>query len=157
MSPGSLRGVFNAGSHVPISRLEGQFRGVSLGLWGWVESLAWKTFVKCFHRDPAGGEIRGWNMRIHQDGLEAPVRPMLRGGEPIIFGHYVVVEVEGGVVLDYGLGRNPWYDPGQLVRDPLVALDAEGDRLLGFTTVAVGSWRVPTPSYFMLERGEIAG
>ena len=70
-----------------------------------------------------------------------------------MFGHYGLVATPAGLVLDYGAGGNPWFDPTRLVRDPLVAL-APGDpsRLLGCTLLAVGPLRVPTPSWFLLER-----
>jgi hypothetical protein len=60
---------------------------------------------------------------------------------------------ERGLLLDYGLGKNPRLDPTRLLRDPLVAL-APGDAqvLLGCSLVVAGPARLTTPSYFLLER-----
>ncbi len=157
LAPAALQAAMDRGARVPADALAGAwYRGTSLGLWSWVERLSWKTFAKVFHRD--GGALRGWNVRLHQDGLGAPPRPRTRAGRPIVFGHYAVVEDPDGVVLDYGRGANPRLDPTRMVRDPLVALDPDGAVLLGRTWLVVGARRLPTPSFFLLERaGAIPG
>ncbi len=121
-----------------------QYKGTSLGLPAWVDALVWKTFVKTFHRDPDTGGLRGWNVRLEQDGLDAPTRPMMtRKGVPKTFGHFSVIEYDGpGLLIKYK--ANP-------LRDPIVALNAgSADLLLGVSYLALG-FRVPTPSYFSLE------
>ncbi|MFT5686332.1 MAG: hypothetical protein ACI8RZ_007288 [Myxococcota bacterium] len=138
-----------------------EYLGVSLGMPAWVDALAWKTFMKTFHADPQHG-LRGWNVRLEQDGLDAPPRPMEKGGEAITFGHYaartigpddVFRDIQSGLMLDYGAGGNPWWDPAGFIRDPLVALHpGETDLLLGWSTVRLGSIRLPTPSFFALRR-----
>ncbi len=129
-----------------------QYQGVSLGLPGWVVSLTWLTFMKTFHRDPETGRLRGWNVRLRQDGVDAPCVPRQKGGEPVTFGHYEVVHApaEPGLLIDYGRGRNAAWDPIRRVRDPLVAIE-EGDAtvLLGWSWVDLG-FAIPTPSYFAL-------
>ncbi|RLB64229.1 MAG: hypothetical protein DRI90_05055, partial [Deltaproteobacteria bacterium] len=45
-----------------------EYRGISLGLPAIVEKLTWKKFKKVFHRDPATGVLRGWNVRMEQNG-----------------------------------------------------------------------------------------
>lgn len=126
------------------------YRGTSLGLPAWLERLTWKTFAKAFVRE-ADGTLRGWNVRCEQ--VEPPAwRPRRRDGVPVTFGHFVVVRAPG-VVLDYGRGGNRRGDPVGAVRDPLVALDERGERLLGRTLLAIAGRRLPTPSYFLLERG----
>jgi len=104
------------------------YRGISLGLPRWAERLSWKTFQKTFHRDPGSGALRGWNVRVEQRGLDAASVALVRRGEPFTFGPYVV-------------------------RDPIVALN-EGsvELLLGWSYVDLGLLRVPTPSFFLLER-----
>jgi hypothetical protein len=150
------------GCAVDPASLEGfEYRGTSLGLPGWVEALTWKVFVKTFHRDPGSGHLRGWNVRIRQDDPRA-LEPVLRRGEPLCFGHYRVVDpagyampvpAKGGLLLDYGLGGNRALDPTSLLRDPLVALEpGNADRLLGWSYLDLGRFRVGTPSYFLLER-----
>ncbi len=140
------------------------YRGISLGLPPWIESLTWKTFQKTFHRDPVTGHLRGWNVRIQQHGLDAPSVPMQRNGAPVTFGHYRVVSCEGcgvpsgagagaGLLIDYGLGGNPMMDPMRLLRDPLVALVPGGVQwLLGGSYLQIATLRIGTPSYFLLER-----
>lgn len=154
LSPSALRRALADGHPVDPAALDDTwYRGTSLGLWGWVEALTWKTFAKTFHHDPVTGARRGWNVRLHQDGLDAPARPLERAGVPLTFGHYAIRATDAGVLLDYGAGGNPWYDPSRLVRDPLVALaPSDPSRLLGYTCLALGGLRVPTPSWFLLER-----
>lgn len=126
------------------------YHGTSLGLPAWIERLTWKTFAKAFVREP-DGTVRGWNVRCEQ--AEPPAwRPRIKAGVPVTFGHFVVVRAPG-VVLDYGRGGNRRGDPVGAVRDPLVALDERGERLLGRTLLAVAGRQLPTPSYFLLERG----
>lgn len=151
LSPAALRARMDAGHPVRAADLpSGWYRGVSLGLPAWVDRLAWKTFAKTVHRE--GDAVRGWNVRLEQDGIGAEPRPRLRRGRPRVFGHYAVVDDGGGVVLDYGRGRGPRLDPGRLMRDPVVALRAgEPTLLLGRTWLALGPLRLPTPSFFVLE------
>lgn len=154
-----------AGGAVDPAEIEGwTYRGVSLGLPAWVDRLAWKTFAKTFHRDADTGVLRGWNTRLEQTGLDGPLLPKRRRGAPFTFGHFHVVSFDGyamprplanGLLLDYGLGANPALDPTRAVRDPIVAVDAgRSDLLLGWTYLDLGFARVPTPSYFTLERCE---
>lgn len=146
-----LRALLESGHPVdPADLADTVYRGISLGLPAWVERLSWKKFAKAFHRDPRTGALRGWNIRIEQDGLDAPWRVRTRGGRTWTFGHFAVVREHERLVLDYGAG-------GALamraVRDPLVALEAGSARvLLGRSDVALGPARLPTPSYFVLER-----
>ncbi len=122
------------------------YRGTSLGLPALLERLTWVKFAKAFQRAATG--VRGWNMRIEQDDLALPWRPKLRRGRPITFGHFDVVEQADAIVLDYHGERGPL----QLLRDPLVALDARADVLFGRSLVALGPRTFATPSYFVLER-----
>lgn len=152
------------GHAVDPASLEGwAYRGVSLGLPAFVERLSWKTFEKTFHRDPATGALRGWNVRLVQRGLDAPGEPMMRGGQPLTFGHYRVVSLEGrrlphpcgpGLLIDYGQGGNARLDVAGLLRDPIVAVNAgSSDLLLGWTYIEAGPLVLGTPSFFTLERG----
>jgi hypothetical protein len=127
----------------PADIADHEYRGISLGLPAWIERLTWKKFTKAFRRHP-DGRIRGWNVRIVQDGLDRPWRAMEKRGAPITFGHFDVVARRDGVVLDYGL-----------LEDPLVALrDGSSDLLLGRSLLDLGVTRLGTPSYFVLERGD---
>lgn len=154
LSRRQLRETFDAGRAVDPQALAGwAYLGISMGLPRWVERLSWKTFVKTFHQDPQSGDLRGWNLRLQQAGLDGPHLPLLRRGAPWTFGHYRVVQEEPGLLVDYGRGANPALDPTRLLRDPLVALDDGAcDVLLGRSLVQVGPWRLPTPSWFLLRR-----
>jgi len=141
---------------------DSRYVGLSLGLPGWVDRLAWKIFEKDFYRDPATGALRGWNVRLTQRAWQDDPEPLLKGGEPITFGHYGVAPdpgtrrpavVPGGLLLDYGAGANPWWDPVRRVRDPLVAVKpGSTEVLLGWTWVDLGLGTWGTPSYFLLRR-----
>jgi hypothetical protein len=158
-----LSELLAAGHPVRASALDDtEYRGTSLGLPSFLERLTWKTFRKTFHRDPDTGLLRGWNVRLAQRGLSAPSEPLMKGGAPMTFGHYVVIEprtiaapvgCDRGLVLDYSRGQNGRWSPLSLVRDPIVALkEDDPDLLLGWTYLQLGTHHVGTPSFFTLER-----
>lgn len=125
------------------------WRGTSLGMPAWFERATWLTFAKAFvvdEHDPR--RVRGWNLRVHQDGVGAPVRVRERAGSPWSFGHFVVRATATGVELDFGSGGER--GPLRTLRDELVALGP--DLVLGRTDLALGPVRLSTPSYFVLER-----
>ncbi len=157
-----LRDAIVHGHPIDPAELEGwTYRGTSLGLPSAVERLTWKTFQKTFHRDPATGRLIGWNVRLEQDGIDAPSRPKMRRGVPVTEWHYEVISPEGvplpegfdrGLVIDYSRGPNP---PGivRAVKDPLVALSpGSTDELLGVSYLVAMGKTVETPTYFTLER-----
>ncbi|MEO6776931.1 MAG: hypothetical protein ABI467_28600 [Kofleriaceae bacterium] len=152
-SRGELRALLEAGHPIDPTALDDtMFRGISLGLPAWVERLSWKKFAKAFHRDPATLALRGWNLRIEQDGLDRPWRARTRRGHTWTFGHFAVVRDGEHVALDYGAGRSR-IDPIRVVRDPLVALRAGSvELLLGRSDLVLGRATLATPSYFVLER-----
>ena len=56
------------------------------------------------------------------------------------------------LLIDYGQGGNPLYDPSRYLRDYLVrCVPGSDDLLLGKAYMAIGPWRMPA-SFFMLER-----
>jgi hypothetical protein len=122
-----------------------RYDGISLGLPRWLERLTWTKFAKAFARDHATGALRGWNIRIADDGLDRPWTPkQRRDGRAITFGDFTVHRgADGAVALRY---------PAGVLVDPLVAL-AGPDLLLGSTQLAVGGRRIQTPSWFVLSRG----
>lgn len=137
------------------------YDGVSLNLPKPVLALTWVKFQKVFAREP-DGSLRGWNAKIVQSPIDEPWVLAKKDGRPITYGHYRVRPASdyamprpygaGGVLLDYGLGANPRFDPTARVRDPLVALDDTSELLLGWTYLDLGLTRVGTPSYFLLRR-----
>lgn len=163
MDVDELRTLFTRGHPIDVTALEDQeYEGTSLGIPAFIERLTWAKFRKCFHRDPATGHLRGWNVRVEQNGLDAPWVATLRDGVPKTFGHYRVVDAAAyrspvahrGIMLDYALGRGSRFDPLRRLRDPIVAL-APNDVtwLLGFSYLDLGVRQVGTPSFFLLRRG----
>jgi hypothetical protein len=147
----------------PDALVDTAYLGVELSLPGWVQRhVLWKTFRKAFVRDEPGGEVRGWNVRMEQNGIDGDQRPLLRGGRPRTFGHYVVRSAAGlpwprgwtgAHFLDYGTAGNPWWDPARLGYTPLVAVN-EGSQelLLGWELFKIGPTLVQLPSYWALRR-----
>jgi hypothetical protein len=163
LSRGALMDLLTSGHPIDPRQLDDvEYRGISLGLPSMVEKLTWKKFKKVFHRDPATGVLRGWNVRMEQNGLEAGWVPLSKGGEPVTFGHYQVVDPVGhgvpkgcdrGLLIHYGLGGNRRFDGTARLRDPIVALHRdEVDLLLGWSYLDLGIKTVSTPSFFSLER-----
>lgn len=161
--PKALRQRIIEGHPVDPAALEGwAFKGTSLGLPRLVEKLTWKTFQKTFYRQPSTGRLVGWNVRLEQDGVDAPSRPKRRHGVPVTTWHYEVVPTEGvrmprgfdrGLIIDYGREPQPPLDTIRFAKDPLVAVEpGNPDLLLGVTYMTVGPLCVETPTYFLLER-----
>lgn len=156
-----LRRRIVEGHPVDPAAIEGYaYRGTSLGLPRALELATWKTFQKTFWRHP-DGRLLGWNVRLEQDGVDAPSRPKRRRGVPVTEWNYEVVAPAGpmpagfdrGLLIDYGRAPNPRLAPVRFTRDPLVALAPDSaDELLGVSYLVVGGRVVETPTYFTLER-----
>lgn len=138
-----------------------QYLGVDLSLPGWARALLWHTFRKTFVRDEATGEVRGWNVRMEQHGVDGPRVPRTdRRGRPLTFGHYRVRSAagvrfpkgwSGAHFLDYGSAGNRWTDPAALGYTPLVAVHAGSqDLLLGWEVFKLGPVFAPMPLYWAL-------
>ena len=152
-----------AGGHVIASDALANriYRGVSLGLPAFVDRLAWKTFAKVFQHDRERHVLRGWNLRLEQTGLAGALVPLQKRGHDFHFGHFHVAPAAGyrmprplpqALVLDYGRGGNPRFDPTNAIRDPIVAVHpGSAELLLGWTYLDLGAFRAGTPSYFTLE------
>lgn len=163
LSTSALRARLEAGAPVDPAALEGWlYRGISVGVPPWFRKLTWTTFGKTFYREPQSGDLMGWNVRMRQQGVNGPLEPMLDArGVPKTFGHYQVTSSEGfgvpewcrqGLLIQYRFGGNAPWDPVNLARDPLVALDdGAGDLLLGWSYLQLGGV-IATPSFFVLQR-----
>ena len=138
-----------------------EYKGISLNMPGFVDRLFWKTFKKVFCNDLKRGVLRGWNVRLEQDGVDAACNPKTKDGVIETFGHYVVRPAteyrcpaavgEGALMLDYGMGGNRRFDPMRPARDPLVAVDEGSAKLLlGWSYMDLGFMRMRTPSFFLL-------
>lgn len=165
MNSAELHRVLQAGHPLEPAVLAGrQYLGVDLSLPGWARKLLWHTFRKTFVSDWPGtagdGDVRGWNVRMEQygvDGARVPLRD--RHGEPVTFGHYRVRRAEGlrfpswsGThYLDYGCTGNPALDLARFGRTPLVAVnEGSQDLLLGWEVFRVGPAFLPLPLYWAL-------
>jgi hypothetical protein len=133
-----------------------EYQGITVGVPRFVEKLTWKTFTKTFHRDPKTGELRGWNVRMEQTGVDGPAVPKMKGGVPFTWGHYRVYPEGRGLMIDYGVPGNPFFV--SRMRDPLVAIEKDDPSvLLGVSYFDLGLFRLLTPTYFVLvRRGPIA-
>ncbi len=162
LTKAELMAALRAGHPVDPRGLDDtDYKGTSLGLPGFVERLTWKKFRKTFHRDPKTGVLRGWNVRLEQNEYDEPSIPRMKNGEAMTFGHYHVVSPVGhrvpkgcdqGLLIHYGLGQNPPFDPTARARDPLVAVNADDfSLLLGWSYVELFGMCVGTPSFFTLE------
>ena len=151
------------GFPVDPTQIEGwAYRGTSLGLPSFVEKLSWKTFQKTFYRDPRSQRLLGWNVRLEQDGIDAPSRPKIRRGEPITEWNFEVSDpspevpmpcgFDRGLVINYARAPNPM-GPMQFIKDPLVALSpGNADHLIGVSYLVIKGRCIETPTYFTLER-----
>jgi len=158
-----LRQRILEGHPVDPKAIEGfAYRGTALGLPGFVEKLTWKTFQKTFYRDPETGRLVGWNVRLHQDGVDAKSRPLTKDGKPVCVWNYEVIEPAGvpmprgfdrGLVIDYSRAKNPALETVRWMKDPLVALSPGNyDELIGVSYAVVAGGCIETPTYFTLER-----
>jgi len=154
MWPMSLARVLAEAHPVDIDALnDREYHGISLGQPRFVQWLTWLKFKKVFHRDPASGELRGWNVRCVQTALDEPWEDRYKNDERLTWGHYGVYEDEKGLMIDYGL-KNGGLDPQRFVKDPLRAVNAGSDELLiGYSYLDLGLMHVGTPTYFALIRG----
>ena len=123
--------------------------------------LGFRKFKKGFfsEKEPehAASPICGYNVDVEQNGLG---EPWIEKDKPP-YGFFKVYRVDpaqkdnfypNALLLDYGRGKNPPYDPSQFLRDYLIQPDPDNpDLLLGKAYVAVGPLRLFV-SYFVLER-----
>jgi hypothetical protein len=134
-----------------------EFRGLNTTRLAWLGGI--KKFVKGFEwQDESGtaGQLRGYNRPVRQNRVRGPWRP----GDKR-FGWYQVARVDPtapdnaylhALLLDYGKGGNPTWDPSARLRDYLIQPDPVDPTLyLGKAYYALGRTRVPL-SFFVIER-----
>jgi len=153
----ALEEIFKKGTRPAPDDLAGwEFRGVNAPRWA--RTVGIKKFCKGFYQD--GEKLRGYNTPVEQNGLRDNWHPLPSAEDPKRFGFYEVTPVDASsrdnaylqsLLLDYGKGQNPRFDPTRGLRDYLVQIDDEKEVYLGKAYYAVGPVRVPT-SFFILQR-----
>lgn len=158
---GSLERLMREGSAPDRDSIAGfAFRGYNVSLS--TEIIRVRKFFKCFEWDAANPKrLIGYNLVVKQNGIDNPWLEKMRRGEPIRQGCYEAYPVRSSerdnkyphaLLLNYGAGDNPAYEPAQLLRDYLVQVSAENpDLLLGKAYGSLGPIRLPM-GFFVLER-----
>jgi hypothetical protein len=154
-----LEKVFQRGVMPSLDDLVGwEFRGVNhlpLNVLPIANLVGIKKFLKGFFRTE-DGRIMGYNSPVKNNALDGRWHVAAKR-----FGFYEVAPVDPtsrdnkylhAVLLNYGKGGNPAYDPSQVLRDYVVQVDANNPNLfLGKAYGAFGPLRIPT-NFFILER-----
>jgi len=162
MDAEALHEVLLRGHPLDPEKLAGKaYLGVDLSLPDLARKILWHTFRKTFVKDEVTGEVRGWNVRMEQHGVNGARIPMRnRKGKAITFGHYIVrtrdgiefpQNYRGTHYLDYGTVGNPFLDLARLGFTPLVAVNAGSqDLLLGWEVFRIAGRFAPMPLYWAL-------
>jgi hypothetical protein len=154
----ALERAFLRGQTPDLDALVGwQLRGANAP--AWAKLLGIKKFIKGFYRD--ADAVFGYNCPVQQDGLFQPWTARPSNEAPRRFGFYKVTPVDAtardnqylhAVLLDYGQGPNPPWEPARGLRDYLVQVYPDNpDLYLGKAYYALGALRVAT-NFFLLER-----
>jgi hypothetical protein len=154
-----LETVFQRGTTPVLDELLGwEYRGINRAPIDAVPRLAGiKKFCKGMFR-ARDGRAMGYNCPVVQNVLDGRWRTTPSDDAPRRFGFYELTAVDAtardnhylhALLLDYGKGDNPLWDPSRQLRDYLVQLD--GDLFLGKAYYAAGPVRLAL-SYFILER-----
>lgn len=158
----ALEPMFQRGLTPDLEGLLGwEWRGINRAPSDAVLRLAGiKKFVKGMFRAD-DGRILGYNCPVEQNALDGRWRTRPSDEAPKRFGFYAIAPVDPtsrdnhylhALLLDYGRGGNPIWDPSRNLRDYLVQVDAGNpDLLLGKAYLAAGPARIAM-SYFILER-----
>lgn len=153
-----LEALMKSGSTPDIEKLVGwEFRGHNVGLFPRLGRIL--KFKKGFRK--VGDEIIGYNVLIKQNSCEEPWIALPSEANPKRHGFYKVYPARfspkynrypQALVLDYGKGGNPVYDPSQFLRDYLVKPFEDNDDLyLGKAYIELFGKLIPV-GYFVLER-----
>jgi hypothetical protein len=115
-----------------------------------------RTFIKGFAI--ADGRAEGWNLRVKQNGLRGPWRPVPHARR---YGHFTATYVDPtsadrvylhAVLLNYAAGRGRRLSPLRLLRDYVVNVrSGSNEVLVGRAYLALLRWRIPL-GFFLLER-----
>lgn len=165
MSNAALFDIVKQGHPLDLEALaDTTYTGIDLSMPAWFHKLMWKSFRKTFHKDPASGRLRGWNVKVEQVGWDTPPPPKRRSdGTAISFGHYEVRSADGlafprgwkgGHYLDYRVaGNRAWEFPANAGYCPLVTVNpGSSELLLGWEIFRVAGVAVPLNDFWVLRR-----
>jgi len=153
-----LEDIMLSGTAPESSKLAGwEFRGFnSMDL---TTALGFRKFKKGFYTE--GEELKGYNVKVKQNGLIDPWVDIVKKGNSVKHGWYDAYPVRAeepdnmypnALLLNYNSERNPKVDPSRVLRDYLVQVHPDDpDLLLGKAYVAAGPKRIFV-SYFVLGR-----
>ncbi|MCS7213501.1 MAG: hypothetical protein NZ927_04700 [Candidatus Calescibacterium sp.] len=153
-----LESLMVSGKTPDIQKLIGwEFRGHNVGIIPKMGRIL--KFKKGFRR--SGDEVHGYNVLIKQNSPEEPWIALPSEINPKRHGFYKVYPAKfspkynhypHALMLDYGKGGNPIYDPSQFLRDYLVKPFEDNDDLyLGKAYVELFGKLIPV-GYFVIER-----
>ncbi len=157
----ALDEVLLQGSMPELEALDGwEFRGYNVNPAS--ELIRARKFKKGFYLDPADtSRMRGYNVKVEQNGLLNPWVDQMQHGAPVRHALYTVYPVRAddrdnrylnALMLNYGQGDNPPLDPSRVLRDYLVKVSPDNDDLfLGKAYAAIGPLR-SFGGFFVLER-----
>jgi len=161
MDTRELRAVLAQGTTPDPDALAGwEFRGYNVAPMS--EVLRIRKFKKGFYRDEGTPEmLRGYNVKVKQNGYQNPWVPIMRDGEPVRHALFGVYPPRAGsrdaahmnaLLIDYSQGQHAPWDPSRVLRDYLVQVAPENpDLYLGTAYLALGMLRVPA-GFFVAER-----
>jgi hypothetical protein len=153
--------VLLQGTAPAFEELEGwEFRGYNVSAAS--ELIRARKFKKGFYADPTNpAMLLGYNVKVEQNGLLNPWIDQLQHGAPVRHALYAVYPVRAdekdklypnALMLNYGMGQNPPFDPSRVLRDYLVQVSVDNsDLLLGKAYAALGPLRT-FGGWFILER-----
>lgn len=160
MNKDQVADVFRNGHPLDLNQVENnQYFGIDLGMPGWFHKYFWLTFRKTFYRDPQSGILRGWNVKLEQQGINGPRVPKKnKDGSEKTFAHYHVQSAkglkfpkgwQGADFLNYLASPNKFGEGTGYC--PIVAIN-EGDMnlLLGWEVFKYGPFFVPLNDYWVL-------
>lgn len=171
MSVSELRNVMHQGHPINIPDLHNKmYKGYSLGLPKLMLNILWYTFRKTFYFDDQLGFMRGWNVRMEQNGSYKgdSRKPKQRKGKDWSFGHYQIHQAKDlnakhiyggwnqGLLLEYHHMGSSILD-GSLGYCPLVSVNkGSSNLLLGWEVFKIGPFLLPLNSVWALEyEGEL--
>ena len=128
----------------------------------WIERLSWKKFFKSFDQLDGSDTVYGWNTHL-EDNAHPSWKLFLNESAQLNLANFMCqatctstpATLQQALLIDYSQGGRGGNGILNGLRDPLVALKKDCVQyLLGWSYLKIGTFRLGTPSYFLLRRGE---